>query len=64
MSTTTSEFECFASTCSAPHGGHFVLNKKHCKDGKLVWTVSAKTLFDIAVCYTQTRQITAVVPLN
>ena len=47
MSTTTSEFECFASTCSAPHGGHFVLIKKHCKDGKLVWTVSAKTLFDI-----------------
>ena len=28
MSTTASEFECFASTCIAPHGGHFVLNKK------------------------------------
>ena len=51
MSTTASEFECFASTCIAPHGGHFVLNKKKLTDGKLVWTVSAKTLFDIVFCY-------------
>ena len=56
MSTTASEFECFASTCISPHGGHFVLNKKKLTDGKLVWTVSAKTLFDIVFCYIQTRK--------
>ena len=49
------EFNCFASTCSAPHGGHFVLNKEQLEDGKTVWTVSAKTFFDIVICYIQTR---------
>ena len=49
------EFACLASTCSAPHGGHFVLNRKVLEDDKLVWTMSAKTMFDIAICYVKTR---------
>ena len=56
MSTTTTEFSCFAPTCSAPHGIHFVLNDKQ-ENGKVVWTMSAKTLFDIAFCSIRSRQI-------
>ena len=55
MSTTITEFSCFAPTCSAPHRIHFVLNDKQ-ENGKVVWTVSAKTLFDIAFCYIRSRQ--------
>ena len=51
------EFSCSASTCSAVHGGHFILSRKIIEDGNLVWTVSAKTMFEIAICYLKTREI-------
>ena len=56
MSTTTNSFNCLASKCTAPHGGHFVLRRRVLEEGKTKWTVSAKTMFDISMCYARARQ--------
>ena len=50
------ELACLASTCTAPHGGHFVLRRRVLEEGKIEWTVSAKTMFDITMCYARARQ--------
>ena len=47
------QYFCFASTCTAPH---FVLERKQLEDGRTLWIVSAKTFFDIVMCYVRTKE--------
>ena len=49
-------FKCFALPCTAPHREHFVLDRKQLEDGGIVWAVSAKTFFEIAMCYVRSKE--------
>ena len=47
---------CFASPCTASRGEHFVVDRKRLEDGRIVWGVSVKTFFKIAMCYVHARE--------
>ena len=46
----------FASPCTAPQGQHFVVDRKQHDNGRIVWGVSAKTFFEITMCYVRAKE--------